>query len=103
MSSTNDERAIVRQRANYACEFCTVTETDTGGELTVDHFQPKSQGGAHDLSNLLYCCNRCNQYKADYWPRQQDDLSLWNPRREPPEAHLLMLTDGSLYPLTPVG
>ncbi len=31
-------RDRVRIRARFACEFCEVTETDTGGELTIDHF-----------------------------------------------------------------
>ena len=30
-------RDRVRDRARFACEFCEVTETDTGGELTIDH------------------------------------------------------------------
>ena len=34
-------REQVRQRANFACEFCGVSESDTGNLLTVDHFQPK--------------------------------------------------------------
>jgi len=38
MTITADIREQVRQRANFACEFCGVTETDTGGHLTVDHF-----------------------------------------------------------------
>ncbi len=38
-------RAAVRSRAAFACEFCGVTETDAGGELTIDHFQPVSKGG----------------------------------------------------------
>lgn len=103
MSSTSDIRSFVRERAQYACEFCGVTETDTGGELTVDHFQPRARGGSDESSNLLYCCVRCNQYKADYWPRQPDDPMLWHPRQESMASHLLMLADGTLYPLTPVG
>jgi 5-methylcytosine-specific restriction endonuclease McrA len=54
----------VRQRAGFSCEFCAVTETDTGGRLTVDHFQPKAKGGTdalENLENLIYCCFRCNQ------------------------------------------
>jgi len=35
MTITNEVRAQVQQRGNYACEFCGVTEPDTGGELTV--------------------------------------------------------------------
>ena len=70
MSISTDVRWAVRQRAHFACEFCGVTETDTGGELTIDHFQPHTKGGTDAPENLLYCCHRCNQYKADYWPIQ---------------------------------
>ncbi len=103
MSTVDEARLIVRTRADFVCEFCRVTETDTGGELTVDHFQPKTKGGTDDLENLLYCCVRCNQYKADYWPSQPTALMLWNPRQEPMAIHLLTLADGTLYPITSVG
>ena len=96
-------REQVRRRAGYACEYCGVTETDVGGQLTVDHFQPKAHGGADDLLSLLYCCHRCNLYKADNWPAQPGNLALWNPRREPAETHILVLTDGTLHPLTATG
>jgi hypothetical protein len=36
-------REQVRQRANFACEFCGISEIDAGGELTIDHFQPNSR------------------------------------------------------------
>ena len=103
MTITADIREQVRRRANFACEFCGVTETDTGGQLTIDHFRPKTKGGDDRLENLLYCCARCNQYKLDYWPMDPDDPSLWNPRREPFSQHLLNLDDGTLHPLTPTG
>jgi len=73
-------RKQVRERAGFACEFCGISETDTGGQLTVDHFRPKAKGGDDSLDNLLYCCARCNQYKLDYWPSRPDDPPLWNPR-----------------------
>jgi len=63
----------VRQRAPFACEYCGVTETDAGGQLTVDHCQPQSLAGSDDLSNLLYCCYRCNLSKADYYPGTKFD------------------------------
>jgi hypothetical protein len=93
----------VRQRAEFACEYCGVTETDTGGQLTVDHFQPRACGGTEAPENLLYCCHRCNLYKADYWPTPPSDVGLWNPRREPMETHLLRLADGTLHPITATG
>ena len=63
----------VRQRAGFGCEFCGVTDTDTGGQLTVDHFQPKGKKGSDNLENLIYACVRCNLYKADYFPENQFD------------------------------
>jgi hypothetical protein len=95
-----DIRRQVRERASFACEYWGVTEIDAGGELTVDHIQPQVRGGTDDLDNLLYSCFRCNQFKADYWP---DTPDARNPRLEALEAHLLLLADGTLYPITRVG
>ena len=103
MTITTDIREQIRQRANFACEFCGITETDTGGQLTIDHFRPKAKGGNDRLENLFYCCTRCNQYKLDYWPTDPNDPALWNPRRESFSQHFLELDDGTLYPLTPTG
>lgn len=98
-----DLRTTVRQRAGFACEYCGVTETDTGGELTIDHFQPRAHGGADVLDNLLYCCNRCNQYKLAYWPARPDAPMVWNPRATPRDDHFLLLADGTLYPRSAIG
>ncbi len=103
MTISIELREQVRQRANYACEFCGVMETDAGGELTIDHFQPTAQGGDDSADNLIYCCARCNQYKADYWQSRPDEPSLWNPRRESFAQHLLESDAGTLYALTPTG
>lgn len=103
MTIPADLRLQIRQRANFACEFCGVTETNAGGELTVDHFQPQARGGADHIDNLVYCCVRCNQYKADYWPATPNDPALWNPRQEPVETHFLTLADGTLFHTTVTG
>lgn len=93
----------VRRRSAHRCEYCSVTETDAGGPLTIDHFRPSASGGDDDLGNLLYCCYRYNLYKADYWPLRPEDATLWNPRLEPAATHFLHLADGTLHPLTPSG
>jgi hypothetical protein len=103
MNLPSEIRLQVRQRANFACEFCGVTEIDSGGELTIDHFRPQTKGGTDELDNLVYCCPRCNQYKADYWPANPAAPVLWNPREEPIEKHLIVLADGALHPITQVG
>lgn len=103
MISDTAIRNEVRQRAEFKCEFCSISETDSGGELSIDHFRPKSKGGNDNLNNLIYCCIRCNQYKLDYWPIVPDDSKLWNPRIESFGEHFLKLDDGTLYPLTSAG
>ncbi len=46
----------VRQRYGGCCGYCGLSETDTGGELTVDHFRPLSAGGDDGDGNLVYAC-----------------------------------------------
>ncbi len=96
-------REEVRRRADFMCEFCGISETDSGGELTIDHFRPKSKGGDDSPGNLIYCCIRCNQYKLDYWPDNDGGMMLWNPRSENSDSHFFELDDGRLYPLTATG
>ena len=80
MTQTPERIDFLRRRAAFACEYCGVTETDSGGLLTVDHHHPQAHGGADDLDNLIYCCFRCNVNKADYWPATPEHPRLWNPR-----------------------
>ncbi len=103
MALTEAAREQVRSRANFACEFCGVRETDVGGELTVDHYRPRSEGGGDDLANLIYSCHCCNLYKSDYWPRGESKLHLCNPRLEQFSEHFLECDDGSLRSLTERG
>jgi len=35
------------------CGYCGVRDEDTGGEFTVDHFVPSSQGGDDAVENLV--------------------------------------------------
>lgn len=103
MTVSREDADLVRARAGLACEYCGVTETDSGGPLTVDHHRPQSQAGTDHPDNLVYCCWRCNLHKAAYWPSAPADPVLWNPRAEPRDRHLLLLADGQLYPRTPTG
>jgi len=58
----------LRKQYDFSCGYCGVTEMDTGGLLTVDHFKPRSLGGDDSENNLVYACIKCNQYKWRYWP-----------------------------------
>jgi HNH endonuclease len=103
MTISKEVREQVQQRANYACEFCGVRETDVGGTLTVDHYQPQSRGGGDNLENLIYACVCCNQYKQDYWSTDESLPKLWNPRSQQYNKHFLELEDGQLLALTTIG
>lgn len=96
-------RDQIRQRAAFACEYCGVNETDTGGLLTLDHFHPQSKGGSDNPENLIYCCNRCNSYKYNYFPSSNKEPSIWNPTQSPRDQHFFELDNGQLKALTPVG
>jgi hypothetical protein len=103
MPVSRERFAAVRTRANAACEYCGTTEEQSGGELTIDHFQPQSRDGSDDLDNLVYACFRCNSYKADCWPSSVEASRLWNPRESPSTDHFYPLSDGRLLALTPSG
>jgi hypothetical protein len=55
MSISESAREFVRQRAQFACEYCGIREVDVGGQLTIDHFRPRASEGDDSLENLVYC------------------------------------------------
>lgn len=95
-------RDALRARYNYCCGYCGVEETDVGAELTVDHFQPRSQEGSDDLDNLVYCCNACNQFKGDYWQPENEERIL-HPIHDALAEHISELRNGRLQGLTTTG
>lgn len=100
MSVSESVRNKIRKRADFACEYCGISETDNGGELTVDHFQPQSKNGGDEEENLVYCCFRCNLYKGDYWA---EDSKLFNPQTDKRDDHFWLSESGKLYALTETG
>lgn len=102
MSISSETKAQVRARANFACEYCGISETDAGGELTIDHFQPQSFNGSDDVENLVYACFRCNLYKADYWAETESSSQIFNPRRHYSTDHFSVAPDGIIYALSEI-
>lgn len=81
---------IVRQRYEFRCGYCGVSEADTGGALTVDHFRPVSAGGDDADNNLVYACFKCNQYKGNFRPSAEDERNghrVLHPRNDRIEEH----------------
>jgi hypothetical protein len=97
-----EQRAALRRLYNFRCGYCGVSDVDSGAELTVDHFQPRSQGGTDAGGNLVYCCHACNEYKGSY--SQPETLErILHPLRDNLPEHILEQEDGTLYALTPTG
>jgi hypothetical protein len=97
-----DERNALRGRFRFRCAYCGVRERDAGAQLTVDHFQPRSQGRADEPENWVYCCHACNEFKGDYW--QPDSVRrILHPLRDDLGSHLIEEADGTLRALTETG
>jgi 5-methylcytosine-specific restriction endonuclease McrA len=60
-------KRLVRSIYVMRCGYCLVSEAEAGAELTYDHFQPQSQGGSDEASNLVYACHACNEFKGEYF------------------------------------
>jgi hypothetical protein len=96
------EREALRRRFQFRCGYCGVSERDAGAELTVDHFQPRSQGGLHEPDNLVYCCHACNEFKGDFW-QPASSRRILHPLNEDLAAHLTEQEDGTLQALSETG
>lgn len=99
-------RQSVRRAYDYRCGYCGVQEEETGSELEIDHFQPRSAGGGDELNNLVYCCPTCNRLKGDFWPLGDSSvpsLPLLHPKRDDLSMHLREDVEGRLVALTEMG
>jgi 5-methylcytosine-specific restriction endonuclease McrA len=88
----------LRQRFNEfgnCCAYC-----GDGGDMQIEHVEPISKGGAHDIGNIVPACPRCNTSKRNHemeeWYRSQpffSELRLHRIRRlmRPPEAYQLAM------------
>jgi 5-methylcytosine-specific restriction endonuclease McrA len=96
------ERQALRRRFAFRCGYCRVREDAVGAELTVDHFQPRSCGGAHTPENLVYCCHACNEFKGDYW-EPESPRRILHPERDSFAEHVAAADDGTVRGLTEPG
>ena len=61
-------RRLLFARDRHLCAYCgNVYAHD---DLSMDHIQPASRGGADVWSNLVAACKTCNQIKADRTPEE---------------------------------
>lgn len=77
-------RRTVLQRDRHRCAYCD------GAADTVDHVLPRSRGGAHEWTNVVAACTRCNHRKADRLLSEIGWRLLFAPA--PPRAGSAVLT-----------
>jgi HNH endonuclease len=79
-------RDLVRQRANYLCEYCQTNERWQYVRFTIDHVVPLGIGGSYDFENLALACFHCNRRKsnkqASFDPRTKEEVPIFNPRTQ---------------------
>lgn len=64
--------ATKHSRGLIICAICGMP-IQSYQKLTLDHWKPKSKGGATDETNLKPAHKVCNQIKADLAPEEFDD------------------------------
>jgi hypothetical protein len=85
-------RSAVRQRANYACEYCYLAEAHSPlASLQIEHIIPRKHRGDDGLENLALACIDCNLAKgsnlAGIDPETGALTPLYHPRRQKWDEH----------------
>lgn len=101
-------RKLVRQRANYRCEYCHTPEWISGIKAEIDHIIPLSQGGETSGENLCLACSACNAYKQaqvkEIDPESGNETAIYHPRLQKWEDHFIWRDDGyTIHGVTPAG
>lgn len=105
---SEETQNLVRQRANFLCEYCHASEKWQYIPFTVDHIIPLNKGGSNSPSNLALACFHCNRQKSNKL-RVIDDYSgtqvpIFNPRSDSWKEHFIWSADTlRIIGLTSVG
>ncbi|NEP36848.1 MULTISPECIES: HNH endonuclease signature motif containing protein [unclassified Moorena] len=102
---TKELKRLVSQRAKGLCEYCLISEQDSGG-CQFDHIISVKHGGETTAENLAYACLYCNLNKGTdlgsiIWPTG-DLVRFFNPRREQWSEHF-RLEGAMIQSLTDIG
>ena len=102
---TKELKQLVINRAYRLCEYCLISEGDTGG-CQFDHIISLKHGGETTAENLAYSCLYCNLNKGTdlgsiIW-RTGELVRFFNPRRDRWSEHF-RLEAATIQPLTDIG
>ncbi|CAM9789066.1 unnamed protein product [Chrysoparadoxa australica] len=89
-------RRALYLRDLYQCQYCR--KYFDVYDLTFDHVTPKCHGGRTEWANVVTCCSKCNNRKADTQPKHlhRIGMSLKTPPRAP--THYELNARAKLYP-----
>ena len=71
-------RSNVYMRDRHRCQYCGSRQA--ASDLTLDHVQPRSRGGATTWRNIVVSCFGCNSRKANRSPEEAGMPLLREPR-----------------------
>lgn len=73
VSATSPLRLPRELRSAVFCEYCGISELDSGDVFHKDHFVPRSRGGSNHKSNIVQSCASCNVTKSNLLFKTIDD------------------------------
>lgn len=96
-------RQLVRERANFCCEYCLLPQSAALHKHEPDHIVPGQHSGETESDNLALSCMRCNRYKGpnvgSFDPQNGELVPFFNPRTQVWQEHFV-LQDAVIIPLT---
>ena len=99
-------RRLVRERADFRCEYCHFPEEISELRFQADHVVAEKHGGESSLENLCWACFRCNSHKgpnlAGVDEKTGELTRLFNPRTDIWKEHF-QWSGPKLLGKTPVG
>ena len=100
-------RQLVRQRANFQCEYCLLNEKRSFIGFEVDHIISRKHRGSNEPNNLAYSCGDCNRNKGTDiasidWNNNNQITRFYNPRLDLWAEHFC-LSNTVIESLTSIG
>ncbi len=80
------QRKVIAERASWCCEYCRSQAHFSPDPFSIEHIFPRSCGGTHELSNMAFSCQGCNNFKHTCIeapdPLSGENVPLFHPRRQ---------------------
>jgi HNH endonuclease len=101
-------RTFVYRRALGRCEYCRSPAAFAHQSFSLEHVIPSSRQGSDSPDNLALSCQGCNNHKYSRTKARDtvsdEDVRLFNPRRDRWQDHFAWSNDGTrIFGLTATG